>query len=167
MSNNPTYQLPGLEDVNDQQDRARSVKEVLDRIKPRHEDLAPPRLIEKIYELLDKASPTTSPAPTTHRQLRRGTYMSIINEPSQFERPVFIYRNTPLMSMGAGVVFLAISTILLAAAQVNTEAWIGCIGVCVGVVAISFLPMRFVFTTQSNVLNCSSFQVNFQDTDYQ
>ena len=51
------------------------------------------------------------------------------------------------MSMGVGVVFLAISSFLLAAAQVNTESWIGCIGVCVGVVTMSFLPMRFVFTT--------------------
>ena len=30
---------------------------------------------------------------TTHRQLCQDTYMSIVNEPPQFERSVFIHRN--------------------------------------------------------------------------
>jgi hypothetical protein len=61
-------------------------------------------------------------------------------------RRMFALGNIPLYSMAVGVVFLAISTILLAAASANTvgsAVWVTCVGVLVGIMILSFLPLRY------------------------
>ena len=61
-------------------------------------------------------------------------------------RRMFALGNIPLYSMAVGVVFLAISTIFLAAASSNTvgsAVWVTCVSVLIGIMVLSFLPLRY------------------------
>jgi len=141
--NQSINQTPVVENIDDYEDRAHSVKLVLEGMELRYKSLAPPHIINKILELIGKVHPaglTTDIPP-----VRQDTVITLVDI-TPVIRPMFAYGNVPLMSMAAGVATLAISTILLTVASelIKTEVWISCVGALVGVMTLSFLPSSWI-----------------------
>jgi uncharacterized membrane protein YvlD (DUF360 family) len=140
--NQSINQTPVVQDINDHEDRAQNVRSILEGMELRYKSLAPPQLINKILEFIDKVHP----AGPTIQPVRQDTVITIVDI-TPIMRPVFAYGNIPLMSMAAGVAALAISTILFSVASelLKAEVWISCVAALVGVMIFSFLPTRLAF----------------------
>ena len=107
-----------------------------------HQSLAPPLLIDKTHELLEKLLAMKKII------LRHNTVLTF-GEVKPVLRFMVKYGNIPSISMAGGVVCLALSTILLAAGSqsdvLGPEVWIACLLTMVGVVTLSLIPTRSAF----------------------
>jgi hypothetical protein len=80
------------------------------------------------------------------RPLEITNFVSTVKTRFSILGTLLTFGNTPLISMGLGVVCLIISTILFAANSTSLlrEVWISCVAVLVGIICLSLLPIRFV-----------------------
>ena len=134
-----------IKELDDLEERAMRVRKILDGMDFYHQDLAPPRLIDKIYELVGKVLATKEGA----NIIPRHDTLLTIGQAKPAVRFMVTYGNIPSISMAAGVACLALSTILLAAGSqsdvLGLEVWITCLLTMVGVVTLSILPTRSAF----------------------
>ena len=137
--------VDSIKELDDLEERAMRVRNILDGMDSYHQDLAPPLLIEKIYELVGKVLATKKGVNTI---LRNNTQLTI-GQVKPAVRFIVTYGNIPSISMAGGVACLALYTILAAAGLqsdvLGPEVWITCLITMMGVVAFSFLPIRSAF----------------------
>ena len=140
-----THVVNSIKEPDDLEERAMRVRNVLDGMDSYQRDLAPPRLVDKIHELLGKVLATKKGA----NMISRHDTLLTIGQVKPAVRFMVTYGNIPSISMAAGVACLALSTILLAAGAqshvLGPEVWIICLLTMVGVVTLSFLPTRSAF----------------------
>jgi len=111
-------------------------------------------IIGAVRNILQELSPNSesvpSPAPKNNVPHRQSTQRTLDIVPPVV-RPMFTFGNTPLISMAVGVAFLAISTILLAAASevLASEVWISCIVALLSVMTLSLFPFMYAFSLHS------------------
>ena len=137
--------VDSITEPDDLEERAMSIRNILDGMDSYHQNIAPPLLIDKIHELVGKVLATKKGANTI---LRHNTVLTI-GQVKPAVRFMVTYGNIPSISMAGGVACLALSTILLAAGSqsdfLGPEVWITCLLTMVGVVTLSFLPTRSAF----------------------
>ena len=131
-------------DSEDRKERLQRVETFIQEIQ--HHPLSSSQgfIIDAVMNVLHELSSVPSPDPKNKAPYRQSTYRTLDIVPSAM-RPMFTFGIVPLISMAVGAAFLAISTILLAAASevLASEVWIGCIGVLVVVMTLSLLPFRY------------------------
>jgi len=99
-------------------------------------------IMKIVHELSPPSQGSLQPQPNVYGESTEGDLRSV---PAVVRR-MFALGNIPLYSMAVGVVFLAISTIFLAAASSNTvgsAVWVACVSVLIGIMVLSFLPLRY------------------------
>ena len=137
--------VDSIKELDDLEERAINVRNILNGMDSYHQDLAPPHLIDKIHELLGKVLATKKGANMISRQ----DTLLTIGQVKPAVRFMVTYGNIPSISMAAGVACLALSTILVAAGLqsvvLGPEVWITCLLTVVGIVTLSFLPARSAF----------------------
>jgi len=110
-------------------------------------------IIDAVMKILHELSLVPSPpAPQNNvRVAHRRSTQHILDIVPPVVLPMFTFGNMPLISMAIGAAFLATSTILLAAASqvVASEVWIGCTGVLLLVMALSLLPLGYLYFLSS------------------
>ena len=127
-------------DVDDLEERAMNVINVLHEMDHYYKDLAPPGLIDIIVEHTEKVLTATE---RRDPQIARQNNNFSIGRNIPVLRFVVTYGNIPLMSMAGGVACMALSTILFAASSqfLKPEVWIASLVALVGVMGLSFLPI--------------------------
>ena len=137
--------VDSIKELDDLEERAINVRNILNGMDSYHQDLAPPLLIDKIHELVGKVLATKKGANIVSRH----DTLLTIGQVKPAVRFMVTYGNIPSISMAAGVACLALSTILVAAGSqsdiLGPEVWITCLLTVLGVVTLSFLPTRSAF----------------------
>ncbi len=131
----------------DYRERLQRVRNLVDEIRHYPWSRSQGYILKAIMEIVHELSPPSQGPLQPKPNVLYGAVTEVDLKPvPAVVRRMFALGNIPLYSMAVGVIFLATSTILLAAASSNTvgsAVWVTCISVLLGIMILSFLPLRY------------------------